>query len=356
MSFMKVENLTKSYGDQKVLNNISFEIENGTFLSLLGPSGCGKTTTLRIIAGFISPDFGEVQINGKVINDIPIHRRNIGMVFQSYALFPHMTVEQNVAYGLEQRNMPRADIKRETGKALEMVKLNGMEKRKPGQLSGGQQQRVALARSLVIKPTLLLLDESLSALDKNLRVEMQVELRSIQKMTGITAIFVTHDQEEALTLSDKIAVLEHGNIVQIDTPEAIYERPVNGFVAGFLGKANFFRGRISAADNGAYRFTLANGDSFQFEVNGSVPTGRDCTLTVRPEKLRLSKERVSPTGLQGTVRFVTYAGNQTLFRVEAGGQTVEVQMQNAAGHQTFQAGDFVYLTWDKASTLILDVA
>ena len=239
MSFMTVENLTKTYGDQKVLNNISFEIENGTFLSLLGPSGCGKTTTLRIIAGFINPDSGEVTDQRQGDQHIPIHRRNIGMVFQSYALFPHMTVEQNIAYGLEQRNMPRADIKQETGKALEMVKLNGFEKRKPGQLSGGQQQRVALARALVIKPTLLLLDESLSALDKNLRVEMQVELRSIQKMTGITAIFVTHDQEEALTLSDKIAVLEHGRIVQMDTPEAIYERPVNGFVAGFLGKPTF---------------------------------------------------------------------------------------------------------------------
>lgn len=356
MSFMTVENLTKTYGDQKVLNNISFEIENGTFLSLLGPSGCGKTTTLRIIAGFISPDSGEVQINGKVINNIPIHRRNIGMVFQSYALFPHMTVEQNVAYGLEQRNMPGSEIKKETGKALEMVKLSGFEKRKPGQLSGGQQQRVALARSLVIKPTLLLLDESLSALDKNLRVEMQVELRSIQKMTGITAIFVTHDQEEALTLSDKIAVLERGSIMQIDTPEAIYERPVNGFVAGFLGKANFFRGRISSGENGAYHFTLANGDSFLFEAAGTVPTGRDCTLTVRPEKLRLTRESVSPLGLQGTVRFVTYAGNQTLFRVETAGQTVEVQMQNDAGHQTFLAGDAVYISWDKASTLLLDVA
>jgi spermidine/putrescine ABC transporter ATP-binding subunit len=356
MSFMTVENLTKSYGDQKVLNNISFEIENGTFLSLLGPSGCGKTTTLRIIAGFISPDSGEVQINGNVINNIPIHKRNIGMVFQSYALFPHMTVEQNIAYGLEQRNMPRAEIKKETGKALEMVKLGGLEKRKPGQLSGGQQQRVALARSLVIKPSLLLLDESLSALDKNLRVEMQVELRSIQKMTGITAIFVTHDQEEALTLSDKIAVMEHGNIVQMDTPEAIYEHPVNGFVAGFLGKANFFRGRISEGDNKTYSFNLPNNHTFFFEADGKIPTGRDCTLTVRPEKIRLSKENVSPFGLQGIIRFVTYAGNQTLFRVETAGQIIEVQMQNDAGHQTYQAGDEVRITWDKVSTLILDAA
>jgi ABC-type Fe3+/spermidine/putrescine transport system ATPase subunit len=215
---------------------------------------------------------------------------------------------------------------------------------------------VALARALVIQPTLLLLDESLSALDKNLRVEIQVELRSIQKMTGITAIFVTHDQEEALTLSDRIAVLEHGRIVQMDTPEAIYERPVNGFVAGFLGKANFMRGRISQADTSDYRFTLANGHTFLFEANGAMPTGRECTLTVRPEKLRLSRESTAPTGMNGIVRFVTYAGNQTLFRVEAAGQTIEVQMQNEAGHQTFQAGENVHIAWDKASTLILDVA
>jgi ABC-type Fe3+/spermidine/putrescine transport system ATPase subunit len=252
--------------------------------------------------------------------------------------------------------MLRSDIKKETGKALEMVKLNGFEKRKPGQLSGGQQQRVALARALVIKPSLLLLDESLSALDKNLRVEMQVELRSIQKMTGITAIFVTHDQEEALTLSDKIAVLEHGRIVQMDTPEAIYERPVNGFVAGFLGKANFLRGRISEGENGAYRFTLANGSSFLFEAEGKLPTGRECTLTVRPEKIRLSKENSHPIGMNGVIRFVTYAGNQTLFRVETAGQTIEVQMQNDAGHQNFQTGDAVHIAWDKASTLILDPA
>ncbi|MCE1253711.1 MAG: ABC transporter ATP-binding protein [Anaerolineae bacterium] len=353
MSFLTVNNLTKSYGDQKVLDDISFEIENGTFLSLLGPSGCGKTTTLRIIAGFIQPDAGEVLINGQVINHIPIHKRNIGMVFQSYALFPHMSVEQNVAYGLEQRGMAAADIKRETGQALEMVKLIGFEKRKPGQLSGGQQQRVALARALVIKPTLLLLDESLSALDKNLRVEMQVELRSIQKMTGITAIFVTHDQEEALTLSDKIAVLNHGQIVQVDTPENIYEHPANSFVAGFLGKANFFEGRVAEIRDGLCRFELTNGEILIFDYTGPASAGETYTLTVRPEKMRLLPAGERNDGISGIVRVVTYAGNLTLYRVEAAGQTLEVQMQNAGGHASFHAGETAQLAWDRSSCLLL---
>ncbi|MEA4961450.1 ABC transporter ATP-binding protein, partial [Lutispora sp.] len=258
MAFLSIKNLTKKYDGNTVLDSISLDIEKGSFLSLLGPSGCGKTTTLRLLAGFEKCDGGIIEVNGKMINDIPVYSRNFGMVFQSYALFPHMTVEQNIAYGLEQRKMSKKDIKEEVAKAIEMVRLAGYEKRRPKQLSGGQQQRVALARALVIKPDLLLLDESLSALDKKLRVEMQVELRQIQKKIGITTIFVTHDQEEALTLSDRIAVMKAGKIIQIGTPEEIYETPKDTFVASFLGQANFFKGSIAEKQDNSYALRLKN--------------------------------------------------------------------------------------------------
>lgn len=352
MHFLSVHNLSKTYDTQKVLDRIGFEIEKGTFLSLLGPSGCGKTTILRSIAGFVKPDEGDIYINNKKINEIPAHKRNIGLVFQSYALFPHMTVEQNVAYGLEQRKLSKEEIKKEVLDILEMVQLNGYKKRKPSQLSGGQQQRVALARALVIKPDILLLDESLSALDKKLRVEMQVELRQIQKKTGVTAIFVTHDQEEALTLSDKIAVMQDGKIVQLDVPEKVYEKPINTFVANFLGKANSFEGTIDKKSN-YYELKMKNGHTLSFEYEMELNTKDECTVAVRPEKITLSKEKVG-LGIEGVIQFITYVGNMSVYRIESLGKILEVQIQNNSNAFNFKTGETVYLDWNKSNTLVLE--
>ena len=236
MAKVELKNLTKIYGQNTVVDHINLEIENGTLVSILGPSGCGKTTTLRMIAGFEHPEDGDVLFDGQSVGQVPVNKRNIGMVFQSYALFPHMTVEQNVAYGLEQHGAAKSEIPGRVREALEMVHMEEFSKRKPKQLSGGQQQRVALARALVIRPRVLLLDECLSALDKKLRVEMQSELRRILEESQVTTFFVTHDQEEAMTLSDTIVVMRDGVIEQTGTPYEVYERPANRFVAGFLGK------------------------------------------------------------------------------------------------------------------------
>lgn len=355
MSYFQIKNLSKKYDSNTVLNNVSLNIEKGTFLSLLGPSGCGKTTTLRIVVGFESPDAGDIIIENEVINKIPVHKRNIGMVFQSYALFPHMTVEQNIAYGLEQRKISKGEIKKEIAQAIEMVQLTGLEKRKPKQLSGGQQQRVALARALVIKPRLLLLDESLSALDKKLRVDMQVELRQIQKKVGITTIFVTHDQEEALTLSDKVAVMDKGEIIQLDTPHAIYEKPINSFVAGFLGQSNFFKGVITDINDDIYCLKMENGDKINIEAETKLNLDQKYIISIRPEKISIEKEKPdNKTSLKGVIKFITYAGNLSIYRVAVMGEDVIVQLQNFFGEEKFKNGDNVYLTWDKSSSIILN--
>src|SRR5271155_4385831 len=242
------DGVTKTFGDVKALDNVSLEIGRGEFMTLLGPSGCGKTTLLKLAAGFLGADSGSVAIDGKCVNDVPTYKREIGMMFQNYALFPHMSVAENIAYGLKTRHVQRGEIRRRVAEALALVKLTGVEDRKPRQLSGGQQQRVALARALVINPTVLLLDEPFSALDKNLRTSMQVELREIQRKLNVTTIFVTHDQGEALSLSDRLAVMSEGRIRQLGTPQEIYRSPCDRFVASFVGDANVMRGRLERID------------------------------------------------------------------------------------------------------------
>ncbi|OFI01470.1 spermidine/putrescine import ATP-binding protein PotA [Clostridium acetireducens DSM 10703] len=354
MYYLNIKNLTKKYGENTVLNNINLQVEKGNFISLLGPSGCGKTTTLRLIAGFEDADYGEVIVDGEKINELPVYKRNIGMVFQSYALFPHMNVEQNIAYGLEQRKISKQEIKKRVEEIIEMVQLKGFEKRKPKQLSGGQQQRVALARALIIKPRLLLLDESLSALDKKLRVEMQIELKQIQKKIGITTIFVTHDQEEALTMSDKVAVMYKGEIIQIDTPENIYEYPKTSFVADFLGQANFFRGKVISKQNELYEILLDNNKKFKFESTKPVEIGDNIILTIRPEKMNIHKEKPENTHfIKGKIEFVTYAGDNSLYRIKSLDKEVKVQKQNFKRDFSYNIGDEVYISWDKKSSLIL---
>ena len=287
----------KRFGEVTALNNVSLEIGQGEFMTLLGPSGCGKTTLLKLAAGFLGPDSGSIAIDGRCVNDVPTYKREIGMMFQNYALFPHMNIAGNVAYGLKARRVPRHERDRRVREALALVKLTGMEDRKPRQLSGGQQQRVALARALVINPTVLLLDEPFSALDKNLRASMQIELREIQRKLGLTTIFVTHDQSEALSLSDRMAVMSEGQIRQLGTPLEVYRRPRDRFVASFVGDTNRLRGElvgIASADA-----VIALGDmriKVSSETLSDAQPSSPIDLFVRPEHLR-----ITPAGEPGTV-------------------------------------------------------
>ena len=323
MAKVTIKNLTKSFGENTVVDHISMEIPDGRLVSILGPSGCGKTTTLRMIAGFEEPNEGEIYFDEEDITSVSVNKRNIGMVFQSYALFPHMTVEQNVAYGLEQRNFTKEQIKEKVQAALEKVHMAEYAARKPKQLSGGQQQRVALARALVIEPRVLLLDECLSALDKKLRVEMQAELRKILEETGVTTFFVTHDQEEAMTLSDYIVVMNNGIIEQMGTPFEVYEKPKNRFVAGFLGKANFF------------------------EREGKI-------YAVRPEKVQISLEKTEDSKKEGVISFVTYSGNITTYTLESEGKSVVVEKQNVSEKEDVKKGQKVYIGWQKSAEILLE--
>lgn len=323
MANIKLENLTKRFGENTVVNHINIEIPNGTLVSILGPSGCGKTTMLRMIAGFEIPDEGNIYFDQDSVTKIPSNKRNIGMVFQSYALFPHMTVEENVAYGLQQRKLSKAQIDERVKQVLETVHMTEFSKRKPKQLSGGQQQRVALARALAISPRLLLLDECLSALDKKLRVEMQTELRKILEASKVTTFFVTHDQEEAMTLSDFIVVMNKGIIEQMGTPLEVYEKPKNKFVASFLGKANFFL----RADSSSY--------------------------AVRPEKIHLTSDETSESKQEGTITFISYSGNITSYTIDCNGEVVICEKQNVQIHENLKKGQKVFLNWDAGSEIHL---
>lgn len=374
MANLTVKNLTKIYGENTVLDHIDLEVPERALVALLGPSGCGKTTALRLIAGFEPADAGEIYIDGELINDVPAHRRNIGFVFQSYALFPHMTVHENVAYGLEQRRYSRNEIRSKVDQILALVQLTEFRKRKPKQLSGGQQQRVALARALVIEPKIVLLDECLSALDKKLRVEMQVELRRILSLSGATALFVTHDQEEALTLADYIVVMKEGRIVQWGEPFTMYEEPRNRFVASFLGKANFFAGKVLEADRASGTVTLdTEYGAVTLATAWPAERGSRVLYSVRPEKLLLGHagkgDKVSGNGrgagtmddpartggskggsktpcLHGTVSMVTYVGNLSTYRIDCCGQELVAESQNLGETTVFTKGDRVTITWE----------
>ena len=346
MSEVVLKSITKKYGANTVVNSIDLTAENGKLISILGPSGCGKTTTLRMIAGFEKPDGGEIYFDGREVKDIPVNKRNIGMVFQSYALFPHMTVEQNVAYGLEQRKLPSSEINERVFEALKLVHMEDYAKRKPKQLSGGQQQRVALARALVIKPDVLLLDECLSALDKKLRVEMQIELRKILEQTGVTTFFVTHDQEEAMTLSDKIVVMNEGRIEQAGTPFEIYEKPSSRFAAGFLGKANFFEGKILSYDGNKAEIQTENG-KFSIPVQNAV-AGEEMLFVVRPEKIHFVSDN---SGIEGTIEHVAYSGNISSCSVNCNGKIIVCEVQNSDLSGRPQKGDKVSLWWSGSSSI-----
>ncbi|HUK07913.1 MAG TPA: ABC transporter ATP-binding protein [Stellaceae bacterium] len=310
-SALSIERVTKRYGTIVALDDVSLQVERGRFVTLLGPSGSGKTTLLMIIAGFVSPTEGSIRIDGNSINSLPPERRNFGMVFQGYALFPHMTVAENVAFALKVRRRPRAEIADAVSRALSMVQLERFADRLPRQLSGGQQQRAALARALIFQPKLLLLDEPLSALDKNLRSDLQMELRDLHQRLGLTFIYVTHDQQEALSMSDEIAILRDGRLIQKGTPAMLYENPMSRFVAGFLGRSNFLSGTVESATADAFSYRCGNFLLRQMRPGDAVIRGNSVLIALRPEKIHLltgAADESADNRLVGRVSAFNYLG------------------------------------------------
>ena len=319
---MELRAVVKSYGGAPAVNGISLSLARGEFLTLLGPSGCGKTTLLNLIAGFFPPTSGDIWIAGRNVTSLAPHQRNTGVVFQNYALFPHMTVEQNVAFGLVERRVPRAQIRQRVDDALQMVKLTDFGDRRPVQLSGGQQQRVALARALVIKPQVLLLDEPLSALDKNLRAHMQIELKQIQKQARVATVFVTHDQAEALSLSDRIVVMNKGTIEQIGTPQEVYRHPRSSFVASFIGEVNRMRGAVLTASPDATVISIANGLQLRLAARRhmALAPGNQVDLFVRPENITIvGADSNRPDLIPARIVARSYQGSHTQMVVEVDG-------------------------------------
>lgn len=380
--------VSKSFGTAThAVHDVTLRVERGIFLSLLGPSGCGKTTTLRLIAGFEQPTTGRIMIRGQDVAGLPPYRRDVNTVFQSYALFPHMTVADNIAYGLRQQRLGRDEIRRRVDEALEMVRLPGAGARRPAQLSGGQQQRVALARALVNRPTVLLLDEPLSALDLKLRKEMQIELKALQHEVGITFIYVTHDQEEAITLSNRIAVMNGGRLEQEGSPTEVYDHPRTRFVADFIGLTNFIAGRVreaipasSAGDAGKVTVATGIGEVCCASVQSDIRVGEAVTITLRPEKVSIIDATATPregwNAVQGVVTQSAFLGAQNEYRVRiesenSQGQEITVRQQNLGatteassgdeydtsvangGWRLFGPGERVTLTWRHEVSLVL---
>lgn len=358
---VNLQNITKVFpapdgsGEVTAVDHINLEIKDGELVTLLGPSGCGKTTTLRMISGFEIPSDGEIFIGKRPVANIPPNKRDIAMVFQSYALFPHMTIYENVAYGLRVQKVPKPELEERTKKAMELMQLRGMEKRYPNQLSGGQQQRVALARAVIIEPSVLLFDEPLSNLDAKLREHMRDELRSIQKRLGITSLYVTHDQAEAMAISDKVVIMKDGVIMQEGTPQDIYEYPVNCFVAHFIGKANFIPCKyLGKKGEGA---TVAIGGKVNYQVPNpgamsGIESQGDCVLSVRPESIQLSSEQGL---LRGVISRATYYGARIEYEVMYEELPIVVEIHNPQLSQCFNEGDEVYMNMDDICVRILSV-
>jgi spermidine/putrescine transport system ATP-binding protein len=341
--------VSKRFGTVTAVDALNIQVRPGEFLSLLGPSGCGKTTTLRMLAGFEDPDEGEIRISGNAVQGVPPHKRDVNTVFQNYALFPHMSVSENVAYGLRQKRVDRGEIGRRVGEALEMVKMSKLANRKPREMSGGQQQRVALARALVNRPSLLLLDEPLGALDRKLREEMQIELKLLQSQVGITFIFVTHDQDEALSMSDRIAVMLDGRVEQLADPDTVYDHPTSAFVAGFIGKQNFFEGtsrdagRTVQGDGWTFRSTL--------EPIGTTD-GMAALAAVRPEAIQVSERRPSggPNAISGTLASISHLGDVIQFVVLTPGRKEVIARLPRPGAPRLEVGGTVWCSWDADHT------
>jgi len=360
--FIKVDGITKTFGGFTAVDQVDLEIFRGELFSLLGASGCGKTTLLRILAGLETPTSGKVWIDGVDITQLPAYERPVNMMFQSYALFPHMNVAQNVAYGLKRDGIPKEEIVQRVDQMLTMVELSGFSKRKPHQLSGGERQRVALARALVKRPKVLLLDEPLAALDKRLREQTQFELMRIQEQLGVTFIVVTHDQEEAMTLSTRIAVMNEGRFIQIGPPTELYENPDNRFIASFIGSVNLFAGHTLTRNNDLYTIALNKHDlQCQIEHTQHLDNGSPIWVAVRPEKITLSTTPLADEGLNqlmGTVDDIAYTGNLSTYRVKTqSGDIIEVTHPNQSRSRGSQLiadwDDTVYLHWTSADSVLL---
>ena len=342
---VELRGVAHAFGGTQALADVTLAIEPGELIALLGPSGCGKTTLLRVVAGFIKPTEGVVSIGDRIVNDIPAGRRKVGLVFQNYALFPHLTVLENVAYGLKARGATRERVAARVAEMLDLVKMATFAKRFPAQLSGGQQQRVALARALAIEPDVVLLDEPFSALDKNLRLDMQIEIKALLKAYGLTSIIVTHDQEEALSMADRIVVLNHGRIEQVDTPEALYDRPENTFVNRFVGQTNFFRGTLIGKSGGCLRIALGGGASIETPAPSRfLVAGGPVLVSIRPENLQVSVPLL-PETIPATVRITLPLGPIELIEVSTtAGEVLKVSRRRSPSTGRLTPGTEVGLT------------
>lgn len=368
-----LSSVTKKFGETIAVNDVSLQIESGEFFSLLGPSGCGKTTTLRIIGGFVFPSAGEVFINGDLMAETPPYRRPVNTVFQNYALFPHKTVSQNIAFGLQMKKISKAEIADAVERSLDLIQLRGYGERKPDELSGGERQRVALARALINEPSILLLDEPLSALDLKLRKQMQLELKELQRKVGITFVYVTHDQGEALALSDRIAVMNEGKVLQVGTPSEIYDSPQSRFVADFIGTSNFFDGVIVSSDGVLTEVLSENEKPFRFVCRHDETFQIDTAVTVvvRPERIMISADpdQNKPNCLRGVIQDESYLGTTVQYTVQTEYPTpiiVNLQLQGVStsfasneqntdnpNSQRYQQGDTVYLHWIPENAMVL---
>jgi spermidine/putrescine transport system ATP-binding protein len=350
---VELSGVTKRFGEFVAVDDLTLDIYEGEFFSLLGPSGCGKTTTLRMIAGFEEPTEGGISVDGDPVRGVPPYRRPVNTVFQSYAIFPHLNVFDNVAFGLRRSGVRGEELQKRVTDACEMVQLSGFEKRKPNALSGGQQQRVALARALVNRPKVLLLDEPLGALDLKLRKEMQLYLKDLQHEVGITFIYVTHDQEEALTMSDRIAVMNEGRVQQVADPPTLYELPRNRFVADFIGQTNVFSGTVEAVSGGRVTLSTTSGEKVEATAREvDVEVGSEADATVRPEKIRFGSEGDNVS--TATIRQIVYLGVSTQYIAELpGGEKLVLYQQNTREEDNPEVGEQVHVAWDARNCLIL---
>jgi putative spermidine/putrescine transport system ATP-binding protein len=354
-TLLKISGLQKHYGSTAAIADVSLELREGEFLTFLGPSGSGKTTVLMSIAGFVQPSAGSIDLGGKPLVPLEPYERDIGLVFQSYALFPHMTVAKNVAYPLSIRKMSRAQIDEKVARVLDLVGLRQHANRLPSELSGGQQQRVALARAIVFQPRLLLMDEPLAALDKKLRAKMQMEIMRLHRELGVSIIYVTHDQEEALVMSDRIAVFNHGRIEQIGTPSELYDAPQTRFVADFIGESNLFDGKVQAADAGGVVCTLPGGASIRLVGANTMRKDESIVIAVRPERIRVHEASYKPSCenvLNAAVSEVAYLGQarKYLLKTSSGTEVIAVEQLAATGQRTFEIGEQVIVSWRASDT------
>lgn len=352
---VELKGIKKSFNNQNIVKDFNLQVKKGEFISFLGPSGCGKTTTLNMLAGFLEPNEGELFIKGRKMNKIPPYHRELGMVFQTYSLFPHMTIFENVAYGLKLRKVPKPEIESRVKKVLELVQLPHLNDRFPNQLSGGQRQRIAIARALVTEPSILLLDEPLSNLDAKLRIELRDELKRLHKQLGVTTIFVTHDQEEALSLSDRIVVMSHGNIEQIGTPDEIYHRPKTEFVHTFIGQTNRFQGKVEAVNGNEIRILSSDGLRFSTRSQqNNFEVGEQVNLFIRPESVYLSKDVNTDqhiASITGTIKLVTFLGPVTEYHITVGNYDLTVRTQQPKSE--WVEGTTVSCYWDIRNQLLI---